>query len=79
MSGELLPLTSLKAGGLATVSEIKVPAENRGRLLEMGLLVGTPVELVRFAPLGDPVEIKVRGYHLTLRKHDAEQIWVKLQ
>jgi Fe2+ transport system protein FeoA len=43
----------------------------------MGLLVGTPVELVRFAPLGDPVEIKVRGYHLTLRKHEAEQIWVK--
>jgi ferrous iron transport protein A len=33
--------------------------------------------LVRFAPLGDPVEIKVRGYHLTLRRHDAEQIWVQ--
>lgn len=46
-------------------------------MLEMGLLVGTPVELVRFAPLGDPVEVKVRGYHLTLRKHEAEQIWVR--
>ena len=45
--------------------------------MEMGLLVGTPVELVRFAPLGDPVEIKVRGYHLTLRKHEAEQILVQ--
>jgi ferrous iron transport protein A len=44
--------------------------------MEMGLLVGTPVELVRFAPLGDPVEIKIRGYHLTLRKHEAEQIFV---
>lgn len=77
MPGELLPLTSLKAGGTAIVSEIRVPPENRGRLLEMGLLVGTRVELVRFAPLGDPVEIKVRGYHLTLRKHDAEQIWVE--
>jgi ferrous iron transport protein A len=43
----------------------------------MGLLVGTNVQLVRFAPLGDPVEIKVRGYHLTLRRHDAEQIWVQ--
>jgi ferrous iron transport protein A len=31
---------------------------------------------VRFVPLGDPVEVKVRGYHLTLRKHEAEQIWV---
>ena len=41
------------------------------------LLVGTPVELVRYAPLGDPVEIKVRGYHLTLRKHEAQQIWVR--
>jgi len=53
------------------------PRKNAGRLLEMGLLVGTPVELVRFAPLGDPVEIKVRGYHLSLRKHEAEQIWVR--
>ena len=45
--------------------------------MEMGLLVGTTVELVRFAPLGDPVEIKVRGYNLTIRKHEAEQIFVK--
>lgn len=45
--------------------------------MEMGLLVGTRVELVRFAPMGDPVEIKVRGYNLTLRKSEAEQIWVK--
>ena len=77
MSAESQPLTSLAVGTAAIVSEIKVASENRGRLLEMGLLVGTPVELVRFAPLGDPVEIKVRGYHLTLRKHEAEQIWVR--
>ena len=79
MSAEAQPLASLKVGSSATVTEIKVPPENRGRLLEMGLLVGTLIELVRFAPLGDPVEIKVRGYHLTLRKHEAEQIWVKPQ
>ena len=77
MAEESQPLTSLAVGSAATVSEIKVPPESRGRLLEMGLLVGTPVELVRFAPLGDPVEIKVRGYHLSLRKNEAEQIWVK--
>ena len=77
MPDESQPLTTLAVGSAATVSEIKVPPENRGRLLEMGLLVGTPVELVRFAPMGDPVEIKVRGYHLTLRKNEAEQIWVK--
>ena len=65
-------------GSTATVAEIKVPPEHRPRLMEMGLLVGTTIELVRFAPLGDPVEIKVRGYNLTLRKHEAEQIWVKV-
>ena len=77
MSTALQPLTSVALGTTATVAEIRVPAEHRPRLMEMGLLVGTPVELVRFAPLGDPVEIKVRGYHLTLRKHEAEQILVK--
>jgi len=71
------PLTALKIGGAATVSEIKLRPDQRGRLLEMGLLVGTSVQLVRFAPLGDPVEIKVRGYHLTLRRQEAEQIWVQ--
>ena len=76
MAATSQPLTALPVGAIATVSEIKVPLEHRPRLMEMGLLVGTSVELVRFAPLGDPVEIKVRGYHLTLRKHEAEQIWV---
>ncbi len=72
------PLTSITVGTKAVVVEIKVPPANRGRLMEMGLLVGTSVELVRFAPLGDPVEIKVRGYNLTLRKSEAEQIWVNV-
>ncbi|MBM3878704.1 MAG: ferrous iron transport protein A [Verrucomicrobia bacterium] len=76
MSAPAQPLTSLAAGQYGTVAEIRVPAEAKARLLEMGLLVGTAVQLVRFAPLGDPVEIKVRGYHLTLRKHEAEQILV---
>ena len=70
------PLTALAVGTSATVTEIKVSPESRPRLMEMGLLVGTAVELVRYAPLGDPVEIKIRGYHLTLRKHEAERIWV---
>jgi ferrous iron transport protein A len=71
------PLTSVAVGTSATVTEIKIPPAGRSRLMEMGLLVGTRVELVRFAPLGDPVEIKVRGYNLTLRKHEAEQILVQ--
>jgi Fe2+ transport system protein FeoA len=69
-------LASLTPGTTAVVTEIRVDPACRSRLMEMGLLTGTRVELVRFAPLGDPVEIKVRGYHLTLRKHEAEQIWV---
>jgi len=77
MSAASQPLTSLGVGQAAVVTEIKVPPENRGRILEMGLLVGTQVELVRFAPLGDPVELKVRGYNLSLRKHEAEQILVR--
>lgn len=77
MSAEPLPLASLPVGAAGTVTEIRVPPEHRGRLLEMGLLVGTAVELVRFAPLGDPLEIKVRGYHLTLRRHEAELILVQ--
>ena len=71
------PLTSVALGTSAVVAEIKLPPANRPRLMEMGLLVGTTIELVRFAPLGDPVEIKVRGYNLTLRRHEADQIFVR--
>jgi ferrous iron transport protein A len=44
------------------------------RLLEMGLLPGTVVEVVRLAPLGDPIDLKVRGYHLSIRRQEARQI-----
>jgi len=77
MPPALQPLTSIALGATATIAEINLPPESRPRLMEMGLLVGTSVELVRFAPLGDPVEIKVRGYNLTLRKQEAEQILVR--
>ncbi len=70
------PLGSLQQGSKAVVREIRIPVQHRSRLLEMGLLVGTPVEIVRFAPLGDPIELKVRGYHLSLRRHEADQILV---
>lgn len=70
-------MTAVGAGHTAIVAEINLPPASRPRLMEMGLLVGTQVELVRFAPMGDPVEIKVRGYNLTLRKHEAEQIFVR--
>ena len=77
MPSALQPLTSIALGASATIAEINLPPESRSRLMEMGLLAGTSVELVRFAPLGDPVEIKVRGYNLTLRKQESEQILVR--
>ena len=43
----------------------------------MGVLPGTAVTLVRVAPMGDPIEIKIRGYHLTLRKSEAEHVLVE--
>ena len=76
MAAASQPLSSLAPGAAGKVAAINVTGSGRGRLMEMGLLVGTPVELIRFAPLGDPVEIKVRGYHLTLRRHEADQILV---
>lgn len=79
MSSSPQPLTLLAVGQSATVSEILLSSPERARLLEMGILIGTPVQLVRFAPLGDPVEIKVRGYHLTLHRHEADRILVLVQ
>ena len=72
-----VPLSALSPGSRAVVTEIRIPVDHRARLLEMGLLVGTAVELIRFAPLGDPIEIKVRGYNLSLRRHEAEQVLVR--
>lgn len=47
------------------------------RIFEMGLLPGTEVELIRQAPLGDPLDLKVRGFHLSIRKHEAELILIE--
>jgi len=77
MPAVLQPLTALPAGSAGTIADIKLPSDQLSRLMELGLLAGTPVELVRFAPLGDPVEIKIRGYNLSVSRHEAEQILVQ--
>lgn len=46
--------------------------------MDMGVVAGTPVEVVKVAPLGDPVELKVKGFHLTLRNEEALDIWVEV-
>ncbi len=76
MSGAHL-LSQLTAGASATVRDLPRQGAAFLRLREMGLLPGTPVTLIRTAPLGDPLEIKVRGYHLTLRKTEAEHITIE--
>lgn len=74
---ETRKLTQLSIGAAATVREMPKQGSAFLRLREMGLLTGTTLHLIRTAPLGDPIEIKVRGYHLTLRKSEAEQIVVE--
>ncbi len=69
-------LSALPVGQKARVVSFDLPPEQRQRLLEMGLTVGVEFQLVRFAPLGDPLEIKVRGYMLSLRKNEAAGIRV---
>jgi ferrous iron transport protein A len=75
----LQSLPTLPLGTAAVVAELRGPPARRARLMELGLVSGTPVELVRFALLGDPVEIKVRGYHLTVPRREAEQILVRVR
>jgi ferrous iron transport protein A len=65
-------------GERGTVTRIgNVDGSVRRRLLEMGLIKGAPVELVRFAPMGDPIEVKVKGYRLSLRRDEAESVLVR--
>lgn len=71
------PLSELKGGESGAIVEVTAPPDHRGRLFEMGLVPGTRVAVERFGLLGDPVEIKVRGYHLTLRRAEAGQILVR--
>lgn len=70
-------LSELTVGASAIVREFPKTGTAALRLREMGLVIGTPVQLVRTAPLGDPLQIKVRGYHLTLRKSEAEHVLVE--
>jgi Fe2+ transport system protein FeoA len=69
-------LSDLPLGQKARVLSFHLPAEQHQRLLEMGLTVGAQCEIIRFAPLGDPIDIKVRGYHLSLRKKEASGVRV---
>ena len=70
-------LSELTPGAAAVLRAMPSAGAAFVRLREMGLIAGTRITLVRTAPLGDPLEIKVRGYHLTLRKSEAEHVIVE--
>ncbi len=71
-----MTLNELKPGERAVIARWTTGTPP-ARLLEMGLLPGTPVEMVRIAPLGDPLAVKVRGYQLSLRQTEAALLIVE--
>ena len=73
-----LPLSKLKVGQNGIVVRVSGKGPVKQRLMDMGLVPGSEVKVVRIAPLGDPLEFEVKGYRLSLRKSEAETITVEL-
>ena len=71
---EKIPLSELPVGRSAIVTDIFSANETKRRLMDMGITKGSQVYVRKVAPLGDPVEITIRGYELSLRKDDADCI-----
>lgn len=72
-----MTLRDLKPGESGTILKVGGKGALRRRLLEMGLTPGAKLSVQKTAPLGDPIEILIRGYHLTLRKDDAAEIEIE--
>lgn len=72
-----MTLKDLKPGQSGVVASIGGAGNIRRRVLEMGVTPGTKVDVIKVAPLGDPVEVVLRGYNLSLRKEEAEAITIK--
>lgn len=70
-------LAVLQPGEAAVIAGYHDNLADETRLGEMGLIVGTPVRMVKAAPLGDPLQLRVRGFHLTLSKKAAQAIRVQ--
>lgn len=72
-----MTLNELKIGDSAAITAVGGEGALRCRLLDMGLIPRTEVTLQKIAPMGDPIQIRVRGYELTLRIEDAKKIEVR--
>lgn len=73
-----MTLDQLQAGQPATIRKVAGEGAVRRRLMDMGLIRGAAIEMVKAAPMGDPVDYLVRGYHLSLRKSEAKLVEVEL-
>ena len=72
-----MTLKDIKCGETAKVSKIQGEGPVRRRIMDMGITKGCEIFVRKVAPLGDPIEVTVRGYELSLRKDDAEMIIVE--
>lgn len=72
-----MTLNELKTGRSAVIRAVGGQGELRLRFLDMGLIPGTKVTLMKVAPMGDPIEIRLRGYELTLRLDEAN--WIEVE
>ncbi|AKG54191.1 ferrous iron transport protein A [Dehalogenimonas sp. WBC-2] len=72
--GKMSELKKGERGKIVSISS----GSFRQRLLGMGLVTGSEVEMIGVAPLGDPIEVKIKGYNLTLRKNEAATITVEV-
>ena len=70
-------LRDAKVGDTVTVVKLHGEGAVKRRIMDMGITKGTPIYVRKVAPLGDPVEVTVRGYELSIRKGDAESIEVQ--
>ena len=71
------PLHRLRPGQKGRIVKVRARGETHKRILEMGVIPGAWIEVERVAPLGDPIQVKIKGYHLTLRKEEAVGIEVE--
>lgn len=70
-------LKDVKVGETVTVKRLHGEGAVRRRIMDMGITKGTQVHIRKLAPLGDPIEVNVRGYELSLRKEDAGNIEIE--
>ena len=72
-----MTIDDLKIGQRGIVSRVGGEGALRLRFLDMGLIPGTNVQLQKIAPMGDPIQIRLRGYELTIRREDAAMIEIE--